>query len=107
MEHRKLREALRKQGIFVHESDPVLDMAAIYEATMADTLKATERVVKAAPDRKSTATAQSVEASRKAGDAIINQAATFLVEQCREVTREAATTIVAELRRQPLPSPTG
>ena len=51
MDPRKLREALRKQGIFVHESDPILEMAAICDATMADTLKAIEGVVKAAADR--------------------------------------------------------
>ena len=33
MDPRKLREALRKQGIFVHESDPILDMAAICDVT--------------------------------------------------------------------------
>ena len=89
MDPRKLREALRKQGIFVHESDPILEMAAICDATVADTLKAIEGVVKAAADRSSAAAAQTVDASRKAGDALINQGASFLVEQFREVTSEA------------------
>jgi len=39
MDPRKAREALRKQGIYVHESDPILDMAAICDAAMDDTLK--------------------------------------------------------------------
>ena len=29
MEPARLRESLRKQGIYVHESDPVLEVAAI------------------------------------------------------------------------------
>ena len=88
MDPRKLREALRKQGIYVHESDPILDMAAICEAVMADTLKAIEGVVKTAADRTSAAAAQSVEASKKAGEVVINRGATFLVEQFREAVRE-------------------
>jgi CHASE3 domain sensor protein len=100
MDPRKLREALRKQGIFVHESDPILEIAAICDATMADTLKAIEGVVKAAADRTSAAAAQTVDASRKAGDALINQGATFLVEQFREVAREATAAMLVELHRE-------
>jgi hypothetical protein len=100
MDPRKLREALRKQGIFVHESDPILEMAAICDATMADTLKAIEGVVKAAADRTSAAAAQTVDSSRKAGDALINQGANFLVEQFRAVVREATAAMLTELRRE-------
>jgi CHASE3 domain sensor protein len=100
MDTRKLREALRKQGIFVHESDPILDMAAICDAAMADTLKAIEGVVKAAADRTSAAAAQTVEASKTAGEAIINQGAAFLVEQFREAVRETAAAMVNELRQE-------
>ena len=100
MDPRKLREALRKQGIFVHESDPILEMAAICDATMADTLKSIEGVVKAAADRTSAAAAQTVDSSRKAGDALINQGANFLVEQFRAVAREATATMLTELRRE-------
>ena len=100
MDPRKLREALRKQGIFVHESDPILEMAAICDATMNDTLKAIEGVVKAAADRTSAAAAQTADASRRAGDALINQGAAFLVEQFREVAREATVMMLAELHRE-------
>jgi hypothetical protein len=100
MDPRRLREALRKQGIFVHESDPILEMAAICDATMADTLKAIEGVVKAAADRTSAAAVQTVDASRKAGDALINQGASFLIGQFREVAREATATMLAELHRE-------
>lgn len=100
MDSRKLREALRKQGIFIHESDPVLEMAAICDVTMADTLKAIEGVVKAAADRALAAAAQTVDASRKAGDALINQGASYLVEQFREVANEAMAAMLVELRRE-------
>ncbi len=100
MDSRKLREALRKEGVFIHESDPILEMAAICNVTRADTLIAIEGVVKAAADRTSAAAAQTVDASRKAGDALINQGASFLVEQFREVAREATAAMLAELRRE-------
>jgi CHASE3 domain sensor protein len=100
MDSRKLREALRKEGIFIHERDPILEMAAICNLTMADTLKAIEGVVKAAADRTSAAAAQTVDASRKAGDALINQGASFLVEQFREIARETTAAMVAELRQE-------
>jgi hypothetical protein len=100
MDLRKLREALRKQGIFIHESDPILEIAAICDVTMADTLKAIEGVVKAAADRTSAAAAQTVDASKKASDALINQGASFLVEQFREVAHEAMAAMLAELHRE-------
>jgi hypothetical protein len=75
MDTRKLRGALRKQGICVHESDPILDIAAICDAAMTDALTAIEGVVKAAADCASAAAAQTVEASKTAGEAIINQGA--------------------------------
>ena len=85
MDPRKAREALRKQGIYVHESDPILDMAAVCDAAMGDTLKAIEGIVKAAADRTSASATQAVDASKGAAEAIISQGAAFLVEQFREV----------------------
>jgi hypothetical protein len=67
---------------------------------MADTLKAIEGVVKAAADRTSAAAAQTVDASKKAGDALINQGASFLVERFREVVRDATAMMLAELHRE-------
>jgi hypothetical protein len=75
-------------------------MAAICDATMADTLKSIEGVVKAAADRTTVAAAQTVDSSRRAGDALINQGANFLVEQFREVAQEATATMLIELRRE-------
>lgn len=100
MDSLKLREALRKQGIYVHESDPILDMAAICDTTMAGTLRAIEGVVKAAADQTSTAAAQVVDNSKQAGEAIISQAATFLVAQFQEAVHEAGDQLLAELRQE-------
>lgn len=100
MDVRKLREALRKQGIYVHESDPVLDMAVICDTAMADTLKAIEGVVKAAADRTSAAAEQMVADSRKTAEAVISQGAAFQVDQFREVVRKAGDGLLAELRQE-------
>ena len=100
MDPRKAREALRKQGIYVHESDPILDMAAICDAAMGDTLKAIEGVVKAAADRTAAAATQAVDASKGAAEAVISQGAAFLAEQFRAAVREASATMLAELRQE-------
>ena len=100
MDPRKAREALRKQGIYVHESDPILDMAAVCDVAMGDTLTAIEGIVKAAADRTSASATQAVDASKGAAEAIISQGAAFLVEQFREVMREATVTMLAELRQE-------
>lgn len=100
MDSRALREALRKQGIFVHESDPVLDVAVICELAMADTLKAIDGMVKAAADRTSAASCQAIEAAKTNGEALVTQGAAFIVGQFRETVREATATMLAELRQE-------
>ena len=100
MDSRALREALRKQGIFVHESDPVLEVAAICELAMADTLKAIEAMVKAAADRTSAASCQAIEAAKTNGEAVVTQGAAFIVGQFRETVREATAAMLAELRQE-------
>jgi len=100
MDPRKARESLRKQGIYIHESDPILDMAAICDAAMGDTLKAIEGVVKTAADRTTAAATQAVDASKGTAEAVISQGAAFLVEQFREAVREASATMLAELRQE-------
>ena len=96
----KLREALRNQGIHVHESDPILDMAAICDAVMADTLKAIDGMMKAAADRASAAAAQTVEASKRTAESIVSQGSAFVVEQCREAIREATAAMLMDLHRE-------
>jgi len=41
---------------------------------------------------------QTIDSSRRAGDALINQGANFLVAQFREVAQEATATMLIELR---------
>jgi CHASE3 domain sensor protein len=100
MDPRKAREVLRKQGIFIHENDPVLDVAALCDAAMSDTLTAIEGVVKAAADRTSAAAAQTIDAAKETADAVISQGATFLVEQVRDVVRDATATMLTALRQE-------
>jgi hypothetical protein len=100
MDGRELREALQKQGIFVREDDPILDAAAICRVAMSGALQAIESAVKAAADRTSAAATQSVEASRKVGAAIINEGATYLVEQFHATAREVTAAMLVELRRE-------
>ena len=78
MEPAKLREALRKQGIYVHESDPILEIGAICELAVADTVKAIEGLNKAAADRISAASSQHIEAARQSAAALITEAGTMV-----------------------------
>lgn len=100
MDPHRAREVLRKQGIFIHENDPVLDVAALCDAAMSDTLTAIEGVVKAAADRTSAAAAQTIDAAKETAETVISQGAVFLVEQFRETVRDATGTMLAELRKE-------
>jgi protein-disulfide isomerase-like protein with CxxC motif len=100
MDARELREALQKQGTFVHEGDPILDAAVICQVAMADGLKTIESAVRAAADRASAAATQSVEASRKVGATIINDGASYLIEQFHVTAREVTAAMLAELRQE-------
>ncbi|HUZ64833.1 MAG TPA: hypothetical protein VMU82_14105 [Acetobacteraceae bacterium] len=100
MDPAKLRESLRKQGIVVHESDPVLEVATICELSLADTVKAIEGLNKAAADRISATSTQTIDAAKRTAETIINQGAAFVVEQFREAVREATSTMLAELHQE-------
>jgi hypothetical protein len=100
MDSRNAREVLRKQGIYVHESGAILDMAAICDAAIGEALKAIEGVVKATADRTSAAAIQAVTASKGTAEVAISQGAAFLVEQFREAVQDATATMLAELRKE-------
>jgi hypothetical protein len=100
MEPRKLREALRKQGIFLHESDPVLDIAAICELAVADTLKAIEGLNKAAADRISAASAQHIEAAKTAAAVLITEAGHWSAERLKDAAAEVSAAMLRELRQK-------
>lgn len=102
MEPAKLRESLRKQGIYVHESDPVLEVAAICELAVADTVKAIEGLNKAAADRISAASNQHIEAARQSAAALVTEAGKWSAEQLRETAAEISASILKDLRPEVL-----
>jgi CHASE3 domain sensor protein len=106
MEPAKLRESLRKQGIYVHESDPVLEVAAICELAVADTVKAIEGLNKAAADRISAASNQHIEAARQSAAALVTEAGKWSAEQLRETAAEISSSILKDLRPEVLKAET-
>jgi hypothetical protein len=102
MEPARLRESLRKQGIYVHESDPVLELAAICEFAVADTVKAIEGLNKAAADRISAASNQHIEAARQSAAALVTEAGKWSAEQLRETAAEISASILKDLRPEVL-----
>ncbi|MDQ2764125.1 MAG: hypothetical protein M3Y22_11785 [Pseudomonadota bacterium] len=100
MDPRKLREALRKQGIHVHESDPVLETAAICEVVLGEALKTVEGVTKAAADRMSAASTQTVEDAKKAAAALVNSSTAWVTEQLKEAADKVTASMLAELREE-------
>lgn len=98
MDPARLRESLRKQGIHVHESDPVLEVAAICELAMADTVKAIAGLNKSAVDGISAASTQHIEAARQSAAAFVTDAAKWSAEQLREAATEISTAVLRELR---------
>jgi len=100
MESAKLREALRKQGIYVHESDPILEIGAICQLAVADTVNAIEGLNKVAADRISAAAAQHIEAARQSAAAIITEAGRWSADQLRETAGEISASLLKELRQE-------
>ncbi len=97
MEPAKLRESLRKQGIYVHESAPVLEVAAICQLAVADTVKAIEGLNKAAADRITAASGQHIEAAKQSASAFITEAGKWSAEQLRDVAAGISSSILKEL----------
>ena len=100
MDPAKLREALRKQGIHVHESDPIMEIGAICQLAVADTVNAIEGLNKAAADRISAASSQHIEAARQSAAALITEAGTWSAERLRDAAGEISASILKELRPQ-------
>ena len=100
MQPARLREALRRQGIHVHEDDPVLEVGAICQLAVADTVNAIEGLNKAAADRISAASTQHIEAARQSAAALITEAGTWSAEQLREAAVEISASLLKELRQE-------
>lgn len=98
MDSARLREALRKEGIYIHESDPVLEVAAICQLAVADTVKTIDGLNKAAADRITAASAQHIEAAKQSASAVITEAGKWSAEQLRAAAAEISSAILKELR---------
>ena len=98
MDPARLREALRKQGIHVHESDPVLDVAAICELALADTVKAIDGLHKTAAEKISATTTQTIDAAKQSAAAFVTDAANWSAELLRGAAEELSAKVLRELR---------
>lgn len=97
MEPARLREALRKQGIYVHESDPVLEVAAICQLAVADTVKAVEGLNKAAADRITAASGQHIEAAKQSASILITEAGKWSADHLRDAAADIVSSMLKEL----------
>lgn len=100
MEPAKLREGLRKAGLYVAEGDPVLELAAICEVSLADTVKVIERVTKQQADRVTLASTASVEAAKKQAELIVSKAGEWAAAQIKTAATEAAALVIADIRQE-------
>ena len=100
MDADKLRVALRKQGIHVHESDPVLETAAICDVVLADALKSLEALTKRAADQAAAAQVQAETSARRVASDMINGASDWLSTKFKEAAQEATAGMLAELRQE-------
>lgn len=100
MEPAKLREGLRKAGLHVAEGDPVLELVAICEVALADTVKTIERVTKQQADRMTLAATTSVDAAKVRAEAIVTKAGEWSAAQIKTAAADAATLVAADLRAE-------
>ncbi len=100
MDPAKLREGLRKAGLYVAEGDPVLELAAICEVSLADTVKVIERVTTQQADRVTLASTASVEAAKKQAELIITKSGEWAATQIKTAAAEAAALVIADIRTE-------
>ncbi len=100
MDPAKLREGLRKAGLYVAEGDPVLELAAICEVSLADTVKVIERVTTQQADRVTLASTASVEAAKKQAELIVTKAGEWAATQIKTAATEAAALVIADIRAE-------
>ena len=100
MEPAKLREGLRKEGLFVAEGDPVLELAAICELALADTVATIERVTKQQADRVTAASTQAVVDARVAAETIINGAGAWAETRIKTAGEAAAASVLLTIKHE-------
>lgn len=98
MDAARLRETLRRQGVYVHQDDPVLEVASICELAMAESLKAIEASNRAAADRITAASVQHLQAAREAAAMLVTEAGTWAAEHLRAAAAEIGTSIKKEVQ---------
>ena len=100
MEPAKLREGLRRAGLYVAEGDPVLELAAICEVSLADTVQVIERVTRQQADRVTLASTAAVDAAKSQAEAIITKAGEWSAMQLRAAANDAAALVLADIRAE-------
>ena len=100
MDRAKLRDSLRREGLYVAEGDPVLELAAICEVALADTLKVIERVTKQQADRVTAASTQAVVDARKEAELLINEAGDWIENRIKAAGEAAAASVITSVRQE-------
>ncbi len=100
MDPAKLRDGLRKAGLYVAEGDPVLELAAICEVSLTDTVKIIERVTKQQADRVTAASTQAVVDATKAAELLLTEAGAWAETRLKAAAETAAAMVVADIRQE-------
>ena len=100
MEPAKLRDGLRNEGLYVAEGDPVLELVAICEVALADTVTTIERVTKQQADRVTAASAQIVTDAKVAAELIVNDTGEWAETRIKNGGEAAAASILSALRQE-------
>jgi glycine/D-amino acid oxidase-like deaminating enzyme len=100
MELTKIREDLRKAGVYVAEGDPVLELAAICEVALGDTIKTVERVTKQQADRVTAASTQIVVDAKAAAEMIVNAAGHWAETRIKTAGEAAAASVLLTLKQE-------
>jgi hypothetical protein len=98
MEPAKLREGLRRQGLYVAEGDPVLELAGICEIALADTVQVIERITKQHADRVAAASTQAIADAEKVSEKLITEAGIWAETRIKAAGEAAAAAVMNEVR---------
>jgi hypothetical protein len=98
MEPAKLREGLRRQGLYIAEGDPVLELVGICEIALADTVQIIEQVTKQQADRIAAASTQAVSDAEKVSERLITEAGLWAETRIKAAGEAAAATVINEIK---------
>ncbi len=100
MDTEKLRAALRKQGIVLHEGDPILATGEICEAALVEAVARLDAAVADAAARMNSASSHALASAKEAAGGIITSAADWMAEQLRAAGAEVAATVIHEVHSE-------